>query len=184
MDKKIFWKLRKSILVIVFYIKRFLYRIIDFINRKSDYRSFSGLVVKRCLLGMLKAIMFVIIGLRVDGLILKIRDVPEVDKNILVSTVIGGIGVSGVILGLYCANIASIYSLRYVNAPKGIADAFQYDKLTRRCIFGIVDYIIFGFLVILTTMMASQISWGTVIVFIVWAIAVIVSYRCLSLIHI
>lgn len=176
MDKKIFWKLRKSILVIIFYIKRLLYRIIDFINGKSDYRSFGGLVVKRCLLGMLKAIMFVIVGLRVDGLILKIKDVPEVDKSILVSTVIGGIGVSGVILGLYCANIASIYSLRYVNAPKGIADAFQYDKLTRRCIFGIVDYIIFGFLVILTTMMVSKISWGTVVVFIVWAIAVIVSY--------
>lgn len=176
MNKKIFWKLRKNVLKIVFYIKRVLYRIIDFVSGNSEYRSFRGMVIKGSLLGTLKSAIFIIIVLWMDELVLKIGDVPIVDKNIFVPSVIGGISVAGVILGLYCANIASIYSLRYANAPGSIANAFQYDRLTRKCISGIVDYIIFGFLVIFVAMVESQISWAMVTVFILWSIAVIVSY--------
>lgn len=158
MNKKIFWKLRKNVLKIVFYIKRVLYRIIDFVSGNSEYRSFRGMVIKGSLLGTLKSAIFIIIVLWMDELVLKIGDVPIVDKNIFVPSVIGGISVAGVILGLYCANIASIYSLRYANAPGSIANAFQYDRLTRKCISGIVDYIIFGFLVIFVAMVESQIS--------------------------
>lgn len=176
MNRKIFWKLRKILLKIVFNIKRVLYRIIDFVSGNNEYRSFRGMVIKNSLLGILKVAIFITIILWMDELILKIGDVPIVDKNIFVPSVIGGISVAGVILGLYCANIASIYSLRYANAPRSIAIAFQYDKLTRRCISGIVNYIIFGLLVIFVTMVKSQISWTMVTVFILWSIAVIVSY--------
>ena len=176
MNRKLFWKFRKNILKIVFNIKRVLYRIIDFVSSNSEYRSFRGTIAKKTLLGILKAVILIIIVLWMDELVLKIGDVPIVDKNIFVPSVIGGISVAGIILGLYCANIASIYSLRYANAPRSIANAFQCDRLTSKCISGIVDYIIFGFLIILVTMVESQISWAIVAVFIIWSIAVIVSY--------
>lgn len=176
MNRKIFWKLRKIILKIVFNIKRVLYSIINFVSGNSEHRSFGGIVIKSSLLEIIKVAIFIIIVLWMDELVFKIGDVPIVDKNIFVPFVIGGISVAGVILGLYCSNIASIYSLRYANAPRNIAMAFQYDRLTRRCISGIVDYIIFGFLVIFVAMVVPQISWAVVTVFILWSIVVIVSY--------
>ena len=110
MNRKIFWKLRKIIFKIVFNIKRVIYRIIDFISGNSEYSSFGRMVVKASFFGIMKATIFVIILLWMDELVFKIGNVPKVDKNIFVSFVIGGISIAGVILGLYCANIASIYS--------------------------------------------------------------------------
>ncbi len=176
MNRKIFWKLRKIILKIVFNIKRVIYRIIDFISGNSEYSSFGRMVVKTSFFGIMKATIFVIILLWMDELVFKIGNVPKVDKNIFVSFVIGGISIAGVILGLYCANIASIYSSRYANAPRSIAIAFQYDRLTRRCISAIVDYIIFGFLVTFATMLEFRIGWVMITIFIFWSIVVIVSY--------
>ena len=176
MNRKIFWKLRKIILKIVFIIKRVIYRIIDFISGNSEYSSFGRMVVKASFFGIMKATIFVIILLWTDELVFKIGNVPKVDKNIFVSFVIGGISIAGVILGLYCANIASIYSSRYANAPRSIAIAFQYDRLTRRCISAIVDYIIFGFLVTFATMLEFRIGWVMITIFIFWSIVVIVSY--------
>ena len=176
MNRKIFWKLRKIILKIVFNIKRVIYRIINFISGNSEYSSFGRMVVKASFFGIMKATIFVIILLWMDELVFKIGNVPKVDKNIFVSFVIGGISIAGVILGLYCANIASIYSSRYANAPRSIAIAFQYDRLTRRCISAIVDYIIFGFLVTFATMLEFRIGWVMITIFIFWSIVVIVSY--------
>ena len=176
MNRKIFWKLRKIILKIVFNIKRVIYRIIDFISGNSEYSSFGRMVVKASFFGIMKATIFVIILLWMDELVFKIGNVPKVDKNIFVSFVIGGISIAGVSLGLYCANIASIYSSRYANAPRSIAIAFQYDRLTRRCISAIVDYIIFGFLVTFATMLEFRIGWVMITIFIFWSIVVIVSY--------
>ncbi|MBM6972032.1 type II restriction endonuclease subunit M, partial [Mordavella massiliensis] len=138
--------------------------------------SFGRMVVKASFFGIMKATIFVIILLWMDELVFKIGNVPKVDKNIFVSFVIGGISIAGVILGLYCANIASIYSSRYANAPRSIAIAFQYDRLTRRCISAIVDYIIFGFLVTFATMLEFRIGWVMITIFIFWSIVVIVSY--------
>ena len=176
MNRNIFWKLRKIILKIVFNIKRVLYRLIDSIGGNIEYRSFGRMVLKSSLLGILKIDILIMILLWMDALVLKIWDELIVDKNIFVPAVIGGISVAGVIFGLYCTNIASIYSSRYANAPRNIATAFQYDRLTRKCISGIIDYIIFGFIIIFIAMVESQISWVMVIVFILWSIAVIISY--------
>lgn len=176
MNNKIYWKLRKIILTIVFKLKVLLSKTIDFVSGNSEYKSFRGRTIKSSFVGIVKVSIFIVCVLWLDGLVLKIKDLPTVDKNTFISIVIGGISVAGVILGLYCANIASIYSSRYANAPRDIANAFQYDRLSRRCISEIVEYIVFGFLVIFITMIKSQISWVTVAVFIFWSIIVVVAY--------
>ena len=80
------------------------------------------------------------------------------------------------ILGLYCSNVATIYSTRYVNAPRCIANAFQYDRLTRKCVSGIVDYIAFGIVILSASSIKAEISWIVVVLSAVWSVVVIVSY--------
>ena len=176
MNTEIFWKIRKTIITAIFKIKRALYRIIDYIAGRREYTSFRKIVIKNSIIGLLKALLLTGIVIGIDACIHRFHSVPIVNENIFVPSVIGGISVAGVILGLYCANITSIYSSRYANAPREIANAFQYDRLTRKCISGIVNYIIFGFLLICASMFTIQMSWMSVIVFIFWSIVVIVSY--------
>lgn len=176
MNTEIYWKIRKTIITAIFKIKRALYRIIDYMAGRREYTSFRKIVVKNSIIGLFKALLLTGIVIGIDASIHRFHSVPIVNENIFVPSVIGGISVAGVILGLYCANITSIYSSRYANAPREIANAFQYDRLTRKCISSIVNYIIFGFLLICASMFTIQISWISVIVFIFWSIVVIVSY--------
>ena len=70
---------------------------------------------------------------------------PDIVKDIN----IGGMGIAGVILGLYCANIASIFSAKYSNVPQNLARLFQQDIVTNSCIKQIVGYIVFCTIILL-----------------------------------
>ncbi|MBS7216894.1 MAG: hypothetical protein KH032_06560 [[Clostridium] spiroforme] len=58
---------------------------------------------------------------------------------------------SGVILGLYCSNISSVYSTRY-------SDAFQYDGLTVKCMNAIIGFIIYGLIVLIKLMLVYNVG--------------------------
>lgn len=133
-------------------------------------------MAKGSMIEIIKVLILIILVLWLDKIVLKLKGIPVVNQDMVVPIVIGSVSVAGIILGLYCANIASIFSSRYTNAPRNISIAFQYDKLTRRCITGIVDYIIFGLLVLTITLMGHTISWSTILVFIIMSIVVIISY--------
>lgn len=177
MNTELYWKARKLLLLILFKLKSCLYRVDDLISGAREYSSFRAMIVKSTLICILRNALFIAAVLWLDGGVQsKIKDIPVVNNDIFIPTVIGGIGFAGVILGLYCANITSIYSSRYTNAPHNIAYAFQNDSLSRRCISGIVGYIVFCFLIIFVTMMKTQISWVIVIVFMLRSIAIVISY--------
>ena len=176
MNKKIYWKIRQKVLNCVFLTKRFLYRLSDYIDGNGEYRSFKTMIAKYSLVGIIKATILVagLIWLDVD--ILKTPQLSGNEKNIFTSVIIGGIGIAGVILGLYCASVSSIYSSKYANAPQNIANAFQYDRLTRRCLSGIVDYIIFGLVLLVAALYKYEIGLIAIVTFVMWSVAVVVAY--------
>ena len=110
MNRELYWKLRKIFLKYIFIIKRIIYRFLDFISGSKEYSSFRGMVIRNTILGLFKAGILIVITIFFDSMIVGLNNLPVVDKNIFVPSIIGGISVAGVILGLYCANISSIYS--------------------------------------------------------------------------
>lgn len=176
MNGKMYWVLRKTIQNIVFLIKKIIYRLTDGTTGISEYKSFRQVVIKYSLLEIAKGILASAVVLGADYFLLENGILSAVDNAIFAPFIIGGIGIAGVILGLYCSNVATIYSTRYVNAPRCIANAFQYDRLTRKCVSGIVDYIAFGIVILSATMIKAEISWIVVISSAVWSVVVIVSY--------
>jgi len=176
MNRNIYWRLRKIVKDIIFQVKKIIFRILDNTTVLGEYQSFRQMILKYSAIEILKGILIASIVLVFDHMLLKNQVLKTADKNIFCSSIIGGIGIAGVILGLYCSNIATIYSTRYANAPRNVSNAFQYDRLTRKCVSGIVDYIAFGFVILSAAMVKLEISWGVVIVSTLWSIAVIVSY--------
>lgn len=142
----------------------------------KDYAPFSLVIAKKAILGLIKGIIIALFLLFLDGILLEAECLAKIDGSIFTAVVIGCLSIAGVILGLYCANISSIYSSKYANAPVAVSNAFQCDRLTQRCISVIIDYIIFGFIVIVEILIDCSLSLGTVFTIILWSIVVIISY--------
>lgn len=176
MDNAFYWKIRNIAQNIIFKIKVGLYRVFDVLSEKYEYKAFNKTVIRCLFLGILKSTILLAVVITCDRWLLIHIDVPLISKDFLISTVVGGISIAGVILGLYCANIASVYSSTYSNAPDNISKAFQNDKLSRKCISGIIDYIEFGFFILVVIMMGINIGLGILAMFTVWSIYLIVSY--------
>lgn len=176
MNKRIYWKIRKRILSILFRYKVFVHKSYNKIENSKEYAFFEFEIAKKVVIGLIKGIITAFILLAIDRVILKVGYSTKIDDTVFATVVIGCLSVAGVILGLYCSNISSIYSSKYANAPKAVLNAFQYDKLTQRCIGTIINYIIFGFIVIVEILIDCSLSWGTVTVTILGSIIVIISY--------
>ena len=176
MNKRVYWRIRKSLLTFIFKCKSFAYRRIDSTEAHKEYSLFRKLIFKKTGVGFAKAVLFTSVLLCLDRLLLTIKNIPVVEGDVFVNVVVGGIGVAGVILGLYCANISSVYSTKFASAPKKVSAAFQHDRLTQKCTSAIVDYIIFGFITVVRVMLNFYISWATVLTTAIWSVVVIISY--------
>jgi hypothetical protein len=163
-------------LSILFKFKTIIYRSISIISIPKDYAPFSLVIAKKAILGLIKGIIIALFLLFLDGILLEAECLAKIDGSIFTAVVIGCLSIAGVILGLYCANISSIYSSKYANAPAAVSNAFQCDRLTQRCISVIIDYIIFGFIVIVEILIDCSLSLRTVFTIILWSIVVIISY--------
>ena len=176
MNRKIYWKIRQVILTVIFGTKKLHYRVEDFQNKRKRYQPFRKITAKESFKKIFKATALIAITLKADNFIIKLENTLVISREMLITILLGGISVAGVILGLYCSNIASIYSSQYANAPKDIANAFQNDSLSCKCISEIVGYIVFGFITILATLMEFPTNVASVSVFVSWSIIVVVSY--------
>lgn len=147
-NKKIFWLARKIIDSLKFHGKKLHYNFIVNKDQKKDTLSFSFSTFKLVIFQTVKSALISCILLFGDLYLLPfIADkrkiiIPPMDTNLGVNIVLGCMGVAGVILGLYCSNITSMYATKYVNAPQNIAALFQLDVISNRCIKQIVGYII------------------------------------------
>lgn len=176
MNNTLYWKIRKLAQNLIFKIKAVLYRALDVLSENREYKSFNKTAIRCVIQGILKSMILLAVVITCDKWLLLHIDLPLINKDFLMSTVVGGISIAGVILGLYCANMASVYSSTYSNAPENISEAFQNDRLSRKCISGIIDYIEFGFFILIVIMMGIRTGLGLLAVFTVWSIYLIISY--------
>lgn len=134
MKTLVYWKIRKKILNVIFKIKKVGFVVDSRRQSSKEYNSFTRLLIGRFISGAFKGIILALILGIIDRILSGFCETQVINRNILADIIIGELGVAGVILGLYCSNISSVYSTRYANAPEKIAIAFQYDRLTVKCL--------------------------------------------------
>ena len=144
-DKKIFWLARKMVDSLKFHAKKLRYNFIVKKDQKKDTLSFSFFTFRLVFFQTIKSALISCILLCGDLLLIPLiaekRNIviPQMDTGLGIDIVLGCMGVAGVILGLYCSNITSIYATKYANAPQNIATLFQQDIISNRCIKQIVS---------------------------------------------
>lgn len=108
-------------------------------------------------------VSLVIVGLMLglDHLIIEKTKVTPFDVYLYKDLLLGGMGIAGVILGLYCANIASVFSAKYSNVPKQISHDFQTDIITNSAIKKIIEYIAICTIMLMISIAKMPVTWGS-----------------------
>lgn len=171
-----YWKIRKQLLNLIFKIKKIAFVIDNRRQLSKEYKSFNRLLFGRFVSGVFKGIILAAFSRLLDNALLTVGAVLALDNSILADVIIGELGVAGVILGLYCSNISSVYSTRYANAPEKIAIAFQYDRLTVKCLSSISGFIIYGTIILMELLMGFDVGWISGGALIIWSILVVISF--------
>ena len=102
-------------------------------------------------------IVFIMVGL--DQHFLCKAKIDPFDVSLYKDLLLGGMGIAGVILGLYCANIASVFSAKYSNVPNQIAHDFQNDIITQSAIKEIIGYIVVCTLTLMLCIAEVSLTW-------------------------
>lgn len=183
MQGKAYWHIRKVILSIQFFLREKIYGINRKIYDEKQTLSFSRLVLKTLISQILKYTLLALLLLWGDAVLVPYLQITVFKMNLLplnseisVSIVLGGMGIAGVILGLYCSNITSIYSVKYANAPVNLSLLFQRDIITNRCVRQIVGYIILCIIMLGELIFSITISYLSILAILVMTVRIIIIF--------
>ena len=198
--EKFYWKVRKIKNGLLFRIKVFLHKRRDTLYVKKDDISFEKSVIKEVVKALLKNVFIIVLILFVEHMLVSDRlsqVLSHIDQNlqrsircinahiiedrsILAGALSAIIGVVGVFLGLYCANIMSMYAEKYANTPQKICQLFENDIVTNKCIRAITSYLIFTVMVLFLLVLQIDIGIIMLVVSGVRGLKIIVSFGFMS----
>ena len=176
MDTKLYWIIRNWWKSLTFYLKTCWFSMTNKRYNEKKTKSFSRLILKTVFFQSIKAAFMCLITVLLDGILLCVTKQKALDPQIFVSIVIGGISVAGVILGLYCSNMASMFSSKYTNAPESINKLYQRDIVTNKCVKQIISYITFCIALLVVCIAKIEFSCVTVILLLLLTVRMIVTF--------
>ena len=195
--EKLYWKGRKIKNAVLFKIKAFFHKRRDELESKKDDLLFEKSVVKEvikvfikniCIIALILLLEQILVSEKCDGIfpyglqkwIIKTNALVVEDRSLLIDVLSAIVGVAGVFLGLYCANIMSMYAEKYANAPQSISRLFENDIVSNKCIKAITNYLIFSVVVLFLQIIQIDIGIIMLIVLGVKALKIIVSFAFMS----
>lgn len=159
MNHAIYWKIRRFFSSLVFFLRKLRYKSL---NKKEQWlfkKPLKTQILKTILGRLFLSCIVVAVIVGIDHIIIANTKISTFKVDLYKEMLIGGMGIAGVILGLYCANIASVFSAKYSNVPKRIAYDFQYDIITQSSIKEIIGYIVICTLTLILCVAEISVTW-------------------------
>lgn len=199
--KKLYWKIRKRRNDIIFKIKAYFYSRRELYERRKDDVPFEKKVLNNVFKEICKNVLLIIVILIIEdkfifgelcvdklnyflsydfrsihNLIINLN--YEITKNIdsFISVLTAIVGIVGVFLGLYCANVMSIFTQKYADAPKKISQLFENDIITNKCITDITNYLVFSVSVLFVMILGIDVGMIMLGVCFIQGLKIIISF--------
>ena len=176
MNTKLFWKLRTIYLKIVFLIRKVIFSIGSQYDDEKKNSSFFKQIIKTVIIKSITTGILIVPLFYIDDLLVERFKATPLDVSVLSGVVVGGMGLAGVVLGLFCSNISSIFSSSYVNVSNQLANAYQRDIINKKCIGNTIGYIVFCVIVLGECIAKADIYYATVVAFLFLTLKVIVTF--------
>ena len=161
---------------LTFYINKYTFSFVQHLDRIKYTSSFSRNIQLTLLYHLLTNTVFAYFLLMADGILYAKFPSFPFQHEIFLNVTIGGLGIAGVILGLYCSNMATIYSSKYTNAPNSLAQTFRRDIITNQCMRQIVGYIIISVILVLECMMEFPLYYVSVLAYLLLTMRMIITF--------
>lgn len=176
MNYKLYWWIRKHFLSCVFFFKKQKFRHMEHKDTQLFSRSLKLSIAKTMLIRLALSSLLVCFIVGLDHVLIANTQIEGFDTSLYKDLLLGGMGIAGVILGLYCANIASIFSAKYSNVPKQIAYDFQSDIITKSSIKEIIGYIVTCTLTLMLCIAKIPLTWISLSIIAILTIRVVIVF--------
>lgn len=176
MNTKLYWKLRTQVLKIVFSIRKFIFSLGCYCDDEKKNSSFFKQIMKTIGWKLLSTAFLVFPLYLIDTVLIKTLKATTLGDSLFVGIVVGGMGLAGVVLGLYCANISSIFSSSYNNVANELSNAYHRDIINKKCIGNTIGYIVFCVIVLGECIAKINVYYATILTFLFLTIKVIITF--------
>ena len=182
------WKLKNNIGKIIFYIKRL------FFNMGNDVKKQNNKIInlmKEIILSLLYLLIvsLFIMGLwKLEKLLYNnifinweiIRKIVTFSEEYFYDFLIGSLGISGVLIALFYANLSGVFSSKYVNLDTSLSFEILKEEENKRNIKSIKNYIITNIALIMFYIIGIDLNYLIAILFILYTVKIIVTFISLS----
>ena len=173
---KTYWKIRKVVLIVIFFFKKNFYKASMYIGlEKTAFHAKKNVLIEVPKKIALNLLLF-LAALCLDANMVKIFKSVSVDQTLISDILIAMVGIAGVFLGLYCCYIATVFSTKYVNVPQEISSLFRNDFINSKSINAITNYIIYSIIMLISNMFFNNIRVVNIAINMIMGIYMIVSY--------
>ena len=176
MNTKLYWIIRDWWSKVAFFVKKSRFSASSKLYSAKKTTGFSGLILKTIFWQTIKAGVVCFFALCLDKIIMCITKQSTLNHQMFLDITIGGIGVAGVILGLYCSNMASIFSSKYTNAPESIKKLYQRDIVTNKCVRQITGYITLCVCFLAVCILKVDFSFVSIVLLLILTIRTIITF--------
>ena len=176
MNKKLYWHIRYILKQIYFFAKKSAFCIQEKADNALLLFPLSKSVWWVLTTEVIKGLLYVWIVTSADASLLTKLGNESFKSDVFRDVVLGGMGIAGVILGLYCANLSSIFTATYTNAPRSLANAYQRDLVTNGCIRNSIRYIVICILFLLVCLVDMDVYWFASIFFLAMTLNVVITF--------
>ncbi len=174
---KLRWALREHLRTALFKVRKILFRASRYKQNKMNEIPQNIGILKTMAIQLIWGGVIVFTSRWMDSLLMCFLKVENgFDLSIITPVIIGGMGMAGVILGLYCSNVSSVFSAKYSNASRAIVNSFREDPIIKKCIHQIVRYIIICLLFLLHCIIKWDMYWISTLVFLFTSIRTVVTF--------
>ena len=176
MNRKLYWIVRQRVLNVIFWIKKGLFHMAEGKDQTDRILPLHFSVLRTAIAQVFEGLIITWLITKLDTVLLTKLNVEAFDADMFKDIVLGGMGSAGVILGLYCANVASIFTAKYTNAPQSLANTFRNDIVTNSCIKQIIGYIVICIIMLLECIIGIQLYWGNILVLLFLTIRMVITF--------
>ena len=125
MNKKIYWKIRNFFKNAIFFVKKIFFKANRRAFEEKKHSNHFKYIIKEIVIKTIYIIVLLFCLSKLDAYLLSKNDTLILKDEWLINIVVGSMGIAGVILGLYYANISSISSSSYSGTIRCIYTSFR-----------------------------------------------------------
>lgn len=165
MNKRTYWKILKKWNKLRFIIISKIYKFSEKFITQKENSAISLIVIKEIFKKVILELFLIVPIIYLNNFVAK-KVIVNIDIQYMLDFLYAGLGIVGVILGLYCANISSIYSSIYTNAPLNLSKLFANDIISNKSVKQITGYLVFNLLLVFL-LLTKSFKPGVVLVIVV-----------------